>query len=334
MMPARGRPVVAVAVLALVALTACSVGSEVHVVGADGSNHLRVGSGMLGALSRNGNQVLFSQGGDIAVATRDGGVRLLTSDGFDDSPTWSPDGGRVAFSRDTAPDDTYQQDVYVMNGDGTAQRSLTAGPEDDDAPVWSPDGTRLAFFRRADARRLSDERDLYVVNADGSALRRVGQGAQAEGAPSWSPDGRRIAFAWSGPGEGAPVASGIAVAQADGSDMARITQTARVANTYQAADGSPDWSPDGARIVFSRQGGVHVIGPDGSGLSELAPRGNDPKWAPDGKQIAFCCAGRKAYDDGIFTMGPDGSGMRRLYKQGYSPTWSGDGTLIAFEKLR
>lgn len=325
MMPARGRWAVGWAALALVVLTGCSYSSEVEVVGADGSNHLRVGRGTLGDVSYDGRQVLFSQDGEIAVATRDGGVRRLTNRPFEDeSPTWSPDGSRVAFARDTAPDDSaYQHDVYVMETSGTAPRALTGGPADDYAPVWSADGTRIAFFR---------ESDVYVVNADGSALRRVGEGARAEGAPTWSPDGRRLAFAWSETPAGVPATSGIAVADATGSGVVRITQTGFEADAYKSGDESPDWSPDGARIAFSREGAVHVVAPDGSGLTQLGLRGADPRWAPDAKQIAFCCAGQKKYSGGIFVMGADGSGLRRLHEKGHSPTWSGDGTLIAFER--
>lgn len=324
MMPARGRWAVGLAALALGVLTACSPGLDVHVVGADGSNHLKVGSGTLGALSHDGNQVLFSRDGEIAVATRNGGVRLLTNGSSDGAPSWSGDGGRVAFIRDSAPDDeAYEHDVHVMNADGTAPRSLTAGAADDQAPVWSPDGTRIAFFR---------ESEVHVMNADGSGLQRVAQGARAEGAPSWSPDGRRLAYAWSDSSAGALAASGIAVANADGSGVVRITQTGFDANAYRSGDDSPDWSPDGSRVVFARQGTIQVVSPDGSRLTQIGPRGGDPRWSPDGKSIAFCCAGHKKYSGGIFVMGADGSGLRRLHKDGDSPIGSGDGSVIAFEQ--
>ncbi len=128
-----------------------SPASEVYVVGSDGSNPLRVARGPLGVLSHDGSQVLFSRDGEIAVATRDRGMRLLTRRPFyDASPSWSPDGGRVAFSRDTTTrHGPHEEHVHVMNADGTAVRALTAGPSNDQAPVWSPDGTRLHSCARA-----------------------------------------------------------------------------------------------------------------------------------------------------------------------------------------
>jgi Tol biopolymer transport system component len=112
--------------------------------------------------------------------------------------------------------------------------------------------------------------------------------------------------------------------------VARITETGFDANAYLSGDDSPDWAPEGTRIAFSRQDAVHVVSPDGSGLTQLGPRGHDPRWAPNGKSIAFCCAGQEG--NGIFVMGSDGSGVRRLHGRGGSPIWSGDGSLIAFQQ--
>ncbi len=92
---------VGLAALALVVFTRCSYSSEVHVVGSDRSNHLKVEKGTLGALSRDGGQVLFSRDGVVTVATRDGGVRALTGGALDESPAWSHDASWVTSPRDT-----------------------------------------------------------------------------------------------------------------------------------------------------------------------------------------------------------------------------------------
>jgi len=77
------------------------------------------------------------------VTVADGAIRALTSrHGPDGSPTFSPDGTRVAY---LGFDDAYQfyqvTRLYVMNRDGSGARCLTEGLDRDAAsPVWAADG--------------------------------------------------------------------------------------------------------------------------------------------------------------------------------------------------
>ena len=84
-------------------------------------------------------------------------VTPLTSLAGDERfPTFSPDGGQVAFTWDGERGDN--TDIYVMPvGAGTPLR-LTADPALDTAPAWSPDGSRVAFLRRDGPRAA-----LYVL---------------------------------------------------------------------------------------------------------------------------------------------------------------------------
>jgi Tol biopolymer transport system component len=49
-------------------------------------------------------------------------------------PTWSPNGRKIAFTSDREGDD----EVYVMNANGTGQLRLTHNPGNEILPVWAP----------------------------------------------------------------------------------------------------------------------------------------------------------------------------------------------------
>ena len=71
-------------------------------------------------------------------------TRLTFNDVEDSSPNWSPDGTRIAFQ---AQVDGVNQEIYVMNADGSAACALTTDARFDIGPTWSPDGRMIAFTR-------------------------------------------------------------------------------------------------------------------------------------------------------------------------------------------
>ena len=131
---------------------------------------------------------------------------------------------------------------------------------------------------------------------------------------------------------------------ADGSDRTEIATTKDGAR-------APSWSPDGERIAFvTIEGGVYVVGADGSGLTEIARAtpatgggsGADavvvsvsfdwrPAWSPDGAQLAIVSGNAAAPQ--VFVVNADGSGLAQLTDlpgQAVGPAWSPDGEAIAF----
>jgi len=194
-----------------------------------------------------------------------------------------------------------------------------------------------------------------AVLASGSAAARTGAASSTAGldaalAPSSasaaaaSANGR-IAFSqWDLlPGGNLSGHSNVYTVNPDGTARRQLTHVAAA-----RAAGSPDWSPDGTRIVYeSNQTGdyrIWVMNADGSGQRRLTDDPGfadlNPAWSPDGTRILFSrCDDHLGFilKCDLEVMNAVGGGMRRLaggnwtYVRGqFWPGWSPDGRRIVF----
>jgi WD40-like Beta Propeller Repeat len=185
----------------------------------------------------DGQKLLF--GSPLKIGAADGSSLGVFGRDRGQPPTqgrgWvvSPDGRRIAFN--------YNENVSVMNSDGTGYRELVFGGCCASRPDWSPDGTRLIFVRN----RLPDDRsfDIWVkeVDAPTPAVRLVQTDDVDEASPVWSPDGRSIAYSARRKGDSV---SRIHVMAADGSAQRTITGG--------PLDFFPDWQPCSGRCAEVR----------------------------------------------------------------------------------
>jgi TolB protein len=214
-----------------------------------------------------GTTILFDKHHDgdhqLWVINADGsGARKLTprsplpGRGFS-SPTWSPDGRRIAASRPNG--------IYVMRANGRDRRLVIRGAN---GPVWSP-ANKIAYY-------VDD--DLWIANPEGSARRiaiKDGPESYEPGGIEFSPDGRKVAFSTHfSVGNGEIVVGDVSTGQ-----TRRLTGN-------NMDDWVPSWSPDGMSLAFARyrQGGygageIYVINADGSGERNLTNSPANEYWA-------------------------------------------------------
>jgi Tol biopolymer transport system component len=210
---------------------------------------------------RDGRIAFLGQdAGENFVAMLDSRGRTVKLKSLGGEAAWSPDGRRVAYTRDDP--NIPEKQLWVAAADGSAPRMIVANAGRDGAePDWSPDGTRIAYVAGAN---LENGRTIHVVGADGIGDVEITQGGH-EWFPRWSPDGKRIVFA---EGPFLQHRYSLSLVNADGTGEHALT-----APNERWDDTLPAWSPDGRTIAFtSSRGGANEIWtmrPDGTGLRRV-----------------------------------------------------------------
>jgi Tol biopolymer transport system component len=228
------------------------VDRAIFVMNANGSGVVRLTRDTAFALdpswSPDGTKIAFAAlpGGtgprafEIFVMKPDGsGVIRLTknlpfqgcggpSRGFEHSPSWSPDGSKIAFLHRTT---CFSKDIDVMKADGTGVTRL-ANAGFARRLAWGGSG-KIAFDARVWPGEGLSDGEIAVLTVSTKVVTRLTKNTAEDRSPAWSTDGSKLVFA----SNRAASSTGplqIYLMNPNGTGVTRLTHT-------QASDDEPAW---------------------------------------------------------------------------------------------
>ncbi len=240
------------------------------------------------------------------------------------TPQLSPDGSQVIYTRRWIDkmNDKWETSLYLMNVDGSHQRSLVQGSD----VKWSPDGKRIAYIAKGEPSGSQ----IFVrwMDAEGAATQ-ISHLTDAPSALEWSPDGKSLAFSMN-------VASneGWKIAMPAAPKGAKWTEPPKVVTRLNFRSDRVGYTDEGYRHIF-------VLSADGGAPRQITNgdwNHSAPAFSPDGKWIAFSSlrvpdAEHVFRQSQLYAASLETGEIRQLTHHAGTngnPVYSPDGKLIAY----
>jgi dipeptidyl aminopeptidase/acylaminoacyl peptidase len=250
-------------------------------------------------------------------------VDLMLDWEYVNSPQLSPDGSQIVYTRRWTDkvNDTYVDEVWIMQADGSRNRFLMKGSQ----PRFSPDGRRIAYVAQGQPAGAQ----IFVRWLDSPGETQL---THLERAPSnirWSPDGRRIAFTAL-----VPATQQFKITMPQRPSGAKWVEAPRVVDRLDYRADNQGWRPEGYNHVF--------VVPDTGGTPRQLTDGDynhaAPEWMPDSETLLFTSLRKPDAeyiwrDSEIYSVNARTKEIRALTDRpgpDSNPTVSPDGRTIAY----
>ena len=209
------------------------------------------------------------------------------------SPSWSPDGSKLAFVS-FAEQSGSQIRVLELN---TGQHNVVASFKGiNSAPAWSPDGRRLAY---STSRHGSP--DIYIYDTFSQQHQRISNHYGIDTEPAWSPDGSALLFTSNRSGK--PQIYSTRVGQGNSSRV-----------TFEGDDNAnASYDFEGKRITLVHEGGqIAVMNEESGRITVLtnAKYDESPSFSPNGDMVLY--AGEERFQTALLVASSDGRVRTRL----------------------
>jgi serine/threonine protein kinase/WD40 repeat protein len=187
-------------------------------------------------------------------------------------PELSPDGSRFVMRLQRRT----QDDIVVVNRDGSNWRDLTDDIFFDRYPRWSPDGKRIAFASDRGGRY-----EIWLLDADSANFRQLTFDSLGDTTfPIWSPDGNQIAY------RSNFVNTVLDVTRSWTEQTLRTLPAPPTEQRFLATD----WSPDGKTLIGTLSGPPSTVATysfETEQYEKLVELGRAPIWLSDSTRFIF-----------------------------------------------